>query len=203
MSLLDEFESSVQSLWVRHECKYDTFCDFVPVHCSMLKPLRHENHHQYAMQYVSDRTAFRKELISMQLNMQCNADLTSITQLDSRKRKRASTETEDECVYSAVQLASNLTALASLDIQQKLNKYAQSYSCLFESLEVYKKRLLKSTVDLVARSKAAEGSFQLPLTMDVSDVVELQLVNKLQHNAQASLNMIKILSEKKLPLIVE
>jgi hypothetical protein len=203
MSLLCEFESSVESAWVRHECKYDTLCDFLPVHCSMLKPLRHETHHQYAMQYVSDRRAFRKDLISMQLNMQCNADLTSIEQLDSRKRKRASTETDDEysCVYSAAQLAANLTAFASLEIhQKKLSKFAHVYSCLFDSLEVYKGRLLNSNIGLAA---AAEGSFLLPLTVDVADLVELQLVNKLQLNAQVSVDMIKILGEEQLPPIIE
>ncbi len=199
MSLLEEFESSVESAWVRHECKYDTLCDFLPVHCSMLKPLRHETHHQYAMQYVADRRAFRKDLISMHLNMQCNADLTNIDQLESRKRKRASTETEDECVCSAEQLAANLTAFASLEIQQKLSKYAHLYRCLFDSLEVYKGRLLNSNVDLAA---AAEGSLQLPLTVEVSDVIELQLVNKLQENAQVSVDMIKVLGEEQLPLII-
>ncbi len=59
--------------------------------------------------------------------------------------------------------------------------------------------MLNSNVDLAA---AAEGSLQLPLTVEVSDVIELQLVNKLQENAQVSVDMIKVLGEEQLPLII-
>ena len=202
MSLMKEFEKSGESLWIRHECKYDALTDFLSVHCSMLKPLRHETHHRYAMQYVSERSAFRKDIITMQINMQCNADLTSIVQLDSRKRKRApETETDEECVYSAEQFAANISAFAALEIQPKLSKYAHVYNCLFDSLEVYKMRLLNSNVGLPAA--AAEGSFSLPLAVDVADIVELQLLAKLQHNVQTSVDLIKTLGEEKLPLVIE
>jgi len=201
MSLLDEFEKSGESLWIRHECKHDVLSDFLAVHCSMLKPLRHETHHQYAMQYVSERNAFRKEIITMQINMQCNADLTSIDQLDSRKRKRASsTEAGEACVYSAEQYAANMSAFAALEIQPKLSKYAHVYSYLFDSLEAYKRRLLSSNAGLAA---ADESSFSLPLATDMAEIVELQLLHKLQHNVQASVDLIKILGEEQLPLVIQ
>ncbi len=156
MSLLGEFETEIDDLWLAHENKYEVLNDFLPFHCRMLQSLgADESLHRGAESYVLGREKFRKDLVALHVNLQCNADLQKVVR---KKRSLPSPASDPTAAVvnllshahdplsplmasSAEQLAANVCAIAAVSLKRQLEQPTEARSRLVDDLAMWRENM--------------------------------------------------------------
>lgn len=149
------------NLWYRRESRYELLDDFSSTHLNMLKPTaigqtrsQHDAGHLLdTRSYVSSRSAFRKDMTSLQLCLQCSIDLSKKMLIEkenenttSRKRKRDEYGDTSENNNGngnengkgrSMQLAANMCAMQALSTKGQLDKHVQLYHNLLSHVDWY------------------------------------------------------------------
>lgn len=156
MSLLVGLESGVESLWFEHEEKFEVLNDFLPLHGRLLQSLHvnqgnreHTKLVDYVKSYLLGRDEFRKDLVALHVNLQCNADLQKVMRTRN-KRKRQTTTIIDSSTKessassssssSAEQLAANICACSAISLKRRLETRVQEYNNLVDHLQLWKEK---------------------------------------------------------------
>jgi hypothetical protein len=157
MDILSQYENAVESLWVRHESRYEVMTDFSSAHLNFLKPTaigqtrsQHDAGHLLgARSYVSSRSLFRKDMTSMQLCLQCGIDLHKTF---NRKRKRQDNgdaendngDEDEDCSRNSLKLAANLCTFQAF--KYKTNLYKSHLNVTYHHLLIQLDRYIEHIV---------------------------------------------------------
>ena len=223
MSLLDEYEESVERLRGDFVTRFDSLSDFGATHQCILRSVGVVNEElmRGVDDYIKGRSAYRRNSEACQLRLETSRGLKEkareslrvrLAQQQDRRQQVgamvlmdfaggiAAAREPEQRVLSGEMLASQLAAFSAVERKRKcLDSEARAYSALLARLQqVVNSRALEHP-DVLMSSEV-----RLPLSdADLAAALEMQLLRRLQGQLRSSLMQAALLDKAALQLVPE